>query len=289
MNQTLLNEELARARTLIASATQSIFELRPFPAIAIRVSQSCSNPDTTTRELAEIVESDATFATKIMRVVNSSLFACTREITTIRQALVILGRRSVVELVMSIAAQRVFYTEDTTRQARLEIFEHSLACAVVGRSLVSFQQLSIDGGSAFLAGVVHDIGKLIFLDLAPNVYPRLLAAVDPSMSAAEAEQRLFGANHAMLGELLAKTWGLSTNITDVIGSHHNVDPSTTTPLTQTIQRANRLVKAWGLGQSEEPSFADDDLSWLSDSTEAIVDFRQRCTEKFDETRSAMLS
>lgn len=290
MNQPIVSKEVAHARSMIESESDSIFDLRPLPSIAMRVSRACVDEGTNTAELARIVESDAIFATKILQVVNSSLYGCTREITTIKQGLVVLGRRTVVQLAMSIAAKKVFDSDDGTKELRQRIFEHSLATASTAEVLLKYNSGDfIDPGSAFLSGIVHDIGKLVLLDLAPNAYSQLVEQTSSEVSLFFAERELFGADHALLGAQLGQTWELATAIVGVIRNHHSSEIQNETPLTQAVELSNQLVKRWGLGQPESTVHTDFAEAWIeTQPPEQVEEIRQVAIDQFAETRSLLM-
>lgn len=288
MNSIILDEELTNARTQISSASKKMFELRPLPAIAMQVSHACQDPDSSTIELARIVESDAAFAAKILQVVNSSLYGCSREVTTIRQALVVLGRKAVVQLAMSIAARTVFYSGKAIQDSRLALFDHSLGCAVIAKVIIAQEKLDIDPGTAFLAGIVHDVGKLILLDLAPNVYQRLIRNVDRQVPLFEAEHRLFGTDHRILGRELGETWGLGGATINVIAQHHEEDESQLPPLTRVVSLANQLSKKWGIGQEQNEHVSANTELWLGERQgEAIDEMRNASHECYDESKALL--
>lgn len=254
--------ELAEAREKLATDAQAMVELRPLPAIAARVNEACDQQDFNTKELAELVECDPAFTAKILSAVNSSVFGYSREVSSIRQALVVLGRKTISQLAVCIAAQKVFSSGKVSRHSRLQLYEHSLACASIGRTLAGLiNDHEVDPSAAFLAGMLHDVGKLIFLDVAPITYSDILKEQSLEKNSVEIEDLKYGTNHTKLGVMFGDSWNLSSSICDAIAHHH--EEQSMSPLTQITRFSNQLAKIWGIGQPPSSDPCETTLDWLA--------------------------
>ncbi len=277
--------ELEEARQILSTDPQSLVELRPLPAIAAKVNEACNDQNFNTRALAELVECDPAFTSKILSVVNSSMFGYSREVSSVQQALVVLGRKTVAQLAVCIAAQKVFSSGKVAKHARVQLYEHSLACASVNRSLANLIDTDVDSGAAFLAGILHDVGKLIFLDVAPQTYPQLLKDRPPETSSVELENEYFGTDHTHLGILFGDSWNLSSAICDSIATHHS---KPTCALSQITIHANLLTKFWGIGQSPDPAPCDEAQEWLADNIKGSPEVvMTTAKEQFEELKKLL--
>jgi putative nucleotidyltransferase with HDIG domain len=291
MNSFPDTEELNSAKLALTEDPQSLVKLKPLPVVAMKVSEACGNANVDIRELTKLVESDPAIAAKILSVVNSAIYGHMRDVSSIHQALVVLGRRNIVQLAISIATNTVFAANDETSEFKRSIFEHSLAVASVAGSLVRHDSLDVDPGTAFLAGVLHDVGKLILLDAAPQTYSSFTDQNHLEVSTIQAEQELFGTDHAALGNIFAETWNLSIQIQHAISQHHSPSrPDADYPLTKTIQLANQLVKAWAIGQAEPTDVCEATATWLNnrdDKSQEMI--RANAAESFEETKALLSS
>ena len=258
----------APARTLILDRLNEVSDLRPFPAAATRLVSACQSAETSSKHLAEIIQCDAALATRLLRLANSSMYGCSSQIRTIDHAVVVLGYRAVRNLALSVAGATVFAhgTEAQNEQERL--WEHSLGCAAVARLLARHVPGMLPD-EAFLAGIFHDVGKLVFYDLACDEYTALTEqmAYEPNSAAVVTEvaheMQAFGATHTQLGQSCGENWGLTDEINHAIGFHH--DPEDTPEYFELValtHAADCLSKAWQIGTQEE--FLDTESMSMAD-------------------------
>lgn len=281
--------ELAEAREKLATDAQAMIELRPLPAIAARVNQACNEQDFNTKALANLVECDPAFTAKILSAVNSSVFGYSREVTSIRQALVVLGRKTIAQLAVCIAAQKVFSSGNVSSHSRLRLYEHSLACASIGRTLAGLiNDDELDPSAAFLAGMLHDVGKLIFLDVAPITYSNILKDNSLNNNSVEIEELNYGTNHTKLGVMFSNSWNLSASICDAIAHHHQ--EQSMSPLTQITRFSNQLAKTWGVGQTPATEPCETSLNWLAGTINVPIDeVEAQSVQHFNELKQLLSS
>ena len=221
-------------------------ELRPFPAVANRLMAACEDPDCDSRILGQIIRCDGSLALRFLRVANSSMYGFSREINTIEAAVVVLGFKAVKNLAISIAAAEVFDQGSSAHQARLELWQHSLGTATVAKLLAN-QLADVNSEEAFLAGIVHDVGKLIFFDVVPDDYLALNVSLQ-NESIVDAEVRTFGITHEQIGKECGEEWGLPDEIIHAIANHHSpASAADCVELVSLISLANSISKIWGLG------------------------------------------
>lgn len=216
--------------------------LTPFPAVALKVVEECRSSCPDTVKLIELIECEPAIASKVLSVANSPLYGCTREIETIPRAILVLGARAISGLAVAFSTKEVFEAGKTTK-TKSTLMEHSLGTAVVARLLAS-QEFACDPSSAFLAGMMHDIGKLVFLEHAEEKYEANLS--DLRLSSVEHEEALFGINHVSVGKRYVSNMGLPPEISDAVSGHHLSCP-TPTDLIGIASIADQLSKVWGLG------------------------------------------
>lgn len=221
-------------------------ELRPFPVTATRLISATADPGIGAGDLAAIFRHDPALSVRVLQVANSSLYGYSGNITTVSRAVVVLGFRAVRNLALAIAASSVYAHGETSHAERSRLWRHSVGCAAVAR-LLAEEVPGVTADEAFLAGIVHDVGKLIFFDLVPERY-RELAALGGGGRGLQLEGCEFGATHTEVGRLCAEQWGLPDELCQAISGHHLQDTSGYSPgLVAVTNLANQLSAAWGIG------------------------------------------
>lgn len=283
------NLESAAARKRLSSNLRDVLELRSLPETALRINEACRNQQFEIDLLVDMIQCDPNIASRILVMVNSPLFGSTREVDSIRQAVVMLGFKKLSELVSSIASQQVFEMDPATRSSGIAIFQHSLACATAAGILYQITFNQPDAGAAFLAGMLHDVGKLFFFDLAPQTYSQMV--IEPSHPQLSAqEQAIFGTTHAELGHEFAVISDLPLSIRLAIQQHHGGKDSKQAILAQVTDLANSLVKTWGIGMDVPHPPNRVAAQWMEDLDESTVnDIRESIQLRFELLQSIFLS
>lgn len=214
-----------------------------------------SDPASDVRDLVSIVETDPGFAAKLMQVANSSMYGMSGRVRSIQQSVVILGFRKLHDITVTLAATEVFSQGDACQEAREQLWSHSLACAVTAQQLA--KRLNLPADEAFLSGILHDVGKLVMLDMAADEYSnvtREFNRLDRYETLTDLETATFGRDHQELGMLCADEWGLPFTVSSVIGYHHHPADSPDDPaLSELMRLSNQLVECWNTtGNGREP-------------------------------------
>jgi putative nucleotidyltransferase with HDIG domain len=287
--------ELALARQRLAGDLTDVLNLRPMPALALRITEACQDQQANLRSIIELIQCEPNISAKILSVVNSPIYGYSREINSLDQAVVVLGFKKLSELAVSIASKQVFEQETSadqpgpdTQAARMELYEHCLAAATLSRVLAQQPACSVDAGAAFLACMLHDVGKLFFFDLAPKTYSQIYPPGEET-SSVEQELEVFGKTHAKLGMHFAIVSGLPSGIHDAIEHHHDNDSQQRSELAAMTDLANSLSKAWGIGVANSRAPNDVAQQWLTSVEEETVDsIRETANEQFQVLHSLFM-
>jgi len=200
------------------------------------------------REIVGVIEREPALAAEVVRYANSIAYAGLREITDLQQAVMRLGLAAVERAVLALSARNAFQATDQG-QERLyrSLWEHSITTALAARRLTP-RSAGFSGETAFLAGLLHDIGKLVVLRCLATMRRR-----DPARHVFEEGTVLefFEALHCRAGVALAEVWNLPGEIREVIGRHHEADLSGPTDLLVAIVQLADLVAA-KLGATLKP-------------------------------------
>lgn len=200
-------------------------ELPEVPQIAFRAIQLLNNPDTEVSSLAEVISSDQALTAKLLRLCNSAFYGLPRKVTTISDAVMIVGFSSIKSLVLMIT------TQSTMNKGLLgykigpgEFWHHSLGTAETSRFLA--QHIRYEKPEEyFIAGLIHDIGKMVLNQYAlPEVYRATNLHQKERIPIHIAEQRILGFDHAEVGGALAERWNFPPVLVESIRRHHSLEP-----------------------------------------------------------------
>lgn len=228
---------------------RKIREIPTLPSVASKVLQILENPRSSAPDVERVIMLDQAMASRILRLVNSAYYGFPRKITTISQAVVILGFMTVKNLVLSISVADFFIMSGSNRVFnRSQLWRHSVGVAVAARILarkMRFPQLE----EAFMAGLLHDVGKVVLDHYFPEEFAQVLALVnEKEVTIYEAERQVMGISHAVVGRWIADRWNLPQLLVEVINYHHqpfeNKDYWATTAL---VHAADVLARQAGVG------------------------------------------
>jgi HD-like signal output (HDOD) protein len=200
-------------------------QLPQFPAIATKVLRVLSHDDADVREISDFIRADAALAAGLLRTANSALYAFPAPITSIQNALMMLGFDEVRRFVLTFSTQNFFQTSMRLDLLR-GMWRHSLACAWISEELSAACSLSQGRGDpAYTGGLLHDIGRLGLFVLHPREYAALLTGPADGKSLTERERKALGIDHCEAGGWLGRHWGLPEEICAVAANHHALPSS----------------------------------------------------------------
>ena len=203
------------AANSLAARLAELEGLRPFPVVVQRVMDYVRRADFDVRKLRMMIEEDPALSAKVLRVANSAAFAGAQRISTINDAAVRLGARTIADVAASVAAMAFF--KDVAGAGR-SVRDHMVATAMVVRVLSSRKESA--SPAAYITGLLHDMGKLLLLQTKDVAYAALLGGIKNVDETHLRERELVGFDHAVLAGHALKTWGLPDPIPKVIAWHH---------------------------------------------------------------------
>ena len=223
--------------------------LPSFPMVYTALSNAMEDPSTTSDKLASLISSDPAAAMKILKVVNSPIYGLRGNIDTISQAILFLGFREVKNIVFALSVMNCFSKDKRLVNFRpMDFWAHSIGVGIATR-MIGKAKGEKNLENYFLAGVFHDIGKLLFLEFAHEEYAKVLEIVEEkNCRIKDAETEIFGIDHARAGKLLAAKWKLSKGIQDTIYYHHEGEtPEGPNPLIASVHIGNIVARITSLG------------------------------------------
>lgn len=232
---------------------QAIDEMPTISPIVNKLSSMARDIEVAPRDLVQVIMMDPVLSAKVIRLVNSSFFGLTVRVQSLAQAVIMLGVNTIKNMAMATAVLEKFMVKNQSSPIESEIFwQHCMGTAVACKLLA--QKLDIppaEQESYFLAGLLHDVGKVVYLKSVPHQYRIVLEEAKKfGLSLEFAELAHFGCAHTDVGGLLARKWQLDATYVAVIEGHHRTERSSTVVDYVTI--GNNLCKQSMLGNGGDP-------------------------------------
>ncbi len=210
---------------IIQGITHFIDQLPSLPMVVQRMLHILQRDEATTREVAEVINLDPALAAKLLKLVNSALYALQDPVTTVHHAVTIAGFMEVRNLALGMKLMESLPGADKEVLDRTMYWEHSLACALCARGIASAVSPAT-AEEAFLGGLLHDMGKLVLSVYFGEQWREALEAAEAQgRPPLEVEAELIGAPHTVVGQMLAHHWRLPRLPVMAIGHHHELPPA----------------------------------------------------------------
>ena len=231
-------------KTQTKRQVKRIKNLPTLPGIVQKISRMVENPDTTPADVGRLISQDQVLSAKVLRMANSAFFGMPRKISSITQALIILGFDVIKGLVLS---SSVF---DMMKKGMEGLWEHSIGCAAAS-GVIAHMLNRKDAEEVLVAGLLHDLGKVVLSLQLPDDTARITAICkEQGISFYEAEKQILDFNHSDVGQWLAEHWNLPDNLSEPMRFHHHPERARMAPeQTAIVHLANIIVRARGFGFS----------------------------------------
>ncbi|UCD93471.1 MAG: HDOD domain-containing protein [Candidatus Zixiibacteriota bacterium] len=219
-------------------------ELSSLPQVIVDVIRIANNPDASMAELVGVIKKDPALTAKLLRIVNSPYYCPASKISTVQQAVVTIGLRTVTAVALAMSIYDKFKTMAGSID-RKKFWRHSLEVALTSR-MIAGETGYKEPEEAFVAGLLHDIGSLVLEASFPEEFARICKLTESGVRMTSVEERSWGTNHARVGQFLLSQWRLPQNLADAVGNHHfvfkNGNPTPQTKLNQIVNLANHISK-----------------------------------------------
>ena len=224
-------------------------DLPPLPAVATRVMTIVDDENASATDLANVLAADQALTAKLIRLSNSAYYGFGRKVSSVRDAITVLGFNQVRDIAVSMSVMHAFSRPAPTDDGfDLDLFwGHSVAIAVAGES-VSRRMRAAKPQDAFTAGILHDIGRLVLRMTMPVPFADALAYTRETGTPLHlSEVEATGYDHAEIGRALGERWSFPQHLIEAVWSHH--DESLTPQvdgLPGVVAQCNRLALHYGL-------------------------------------------
>lgn len=241
----------------IRALSRAMVDLPALPTVVLQVMRASENENVRTAEIEGYVCSDTALTVKLLKVVNSAYFGLPRQVTSVGQAIGILGLSRVRSLVLTVGVLNALSTPNPAlAQTRQAFWKTTFAAAAAGQSLAKRMGLDVRQQElAFIGSLLSDVGRLFILTMFPAQYNQCLVEADRSQRAlTEVEERILGMDHASLGSQLAERWAFPVKLTEVIRTHEF--PEGENLVARCVHAADRIA-----AEATNPNSAADVWPW----------------------------
>lgn len=233
-------------------------DLPTLPEVATKVMEIANNPRSSAADMAKVISQDQALTAKILKLVNSAYYGFPRKISTITQAIVILGFRTVRDLVLNISISDMFNSKSVGGLNAESLWLHNLGTAVTAKILA--KRVGYDPvEEAFTAGLLHDLGKLVLIKLFPQEYEKIATiAKNGDRWIRDVEESILEIDHSIVGKWVAENWKFPPQLVQAIQMHHQPNLDNEYPeLTSIVHGSDilaRIKKIGSGGDNQIPSF-----------------------------------
>lgn len=245
-----LSPELERKLTV------AVDRMPAFPRSVQKVLELTRNINCLPRELVGVIEKDPVMTMKILKVINSAYYSLPNKITSINQSVVYLGINTIKNLSLSFAAVGILPRTNTAGFDIQHYLVHSLATASVARQLCTqFAKGTADPGDCYVAGLLHDFGKVVFAQfMAAEFREALQKAMVENAPLYQVERDLIGVDHGVVGAMLAKRWQFPETLVACIRDHHREDAAPSAML-ECLRVADQICRLALSASDENPDWS----------------------------------
>ena len=212
---------------LINNIISKIDDFPTLPTVYTKLEEVTSDPRATASDVANVISQDQASATKVLKLVNSPVFGFKRTIGTISQSVVMVGFDEIKKIVLTISIIDAFKDIGNCKYLKpVDLWKYSIAMGLVSKiiaeNLNNYKFKVETTEKVFLCGILHGIGKLLFMKMLPELYDKVITySYENKVSTRETEIKIIGMHNSTAGRLLSEKWNLPPEIKEVI-KYYNV-------------------------------------------------------------------
>lgn len=235
---------------LTKKLSAAVEKMPAFPKSVQRILELTRDVNCPPKELIMVIEKDPVMTMKLLRILNSAYYSFPKQITSVSQSVVYLGLNTVKNMALSFAAMGTLPKENAAGFDVQRYLMHSLTTASLARILCQkYGHDETDPADCYIAGLLHDFGKVVFAQFMPEEFKQALArSSEQAISLHTAEKEIIGSDHTVVGGMLVERWQFPKQLTENIRNHHGViSPQNT--VQSCLFVANQISKRLALGNS----------------------------------------
>jgi putative nucleotidyltransferase with HDIG domain len=239
---------------------QDLGQIPTMPTIAAKVMQIVNDPHSSAEDVAKFISRDVALTSKVLRLANSAFYGIPRTISSVNSAIVILGFNTIRSLVLSASVLKVFPQKPGLASFdRKAFWKHSFMVGIASRMVAQIYRKKklVDMETAFSAGLLHDIGKIILEQFSNDDYvPVVKASREQNIPLFLAEKSMLGMSHADVSGMLVDKWQMPNELKGPIVFHHSpLEDKSAQDMACIVHYANHICHLKGSGCMENESYA----------------------------------
>lgn len=210
----------------VTQLVEDVNKLVSLPEVCTRIHQMLEDPRYTSKDIGHVLSQDVDLTARLLKIVNSSFYGFPAKIDTIKRAITVVGNSELLVLVLATSSIMTFRNIPADLMNMATFWRHSVYTGVIARLLATKCNV-LHSERLFVAGLLHDIGKLVILYKLPDEARAVLEAVkshpqkNPVDTQYKTEERILGFNHAIVGMEMLKLWNLPESLQVSVGMHHS--------------------------------------------------------------------
>jgi len=275
---------LENLNQLAKEIVEEIDDLPQFPENVVFIQKLINDPESELTDIARQISMDPSLTADLLKVVNSAQFMLPKKVDNIVEAVKLVGLRGIRNMLFSYGTQKVLKTDQRS------LWDHSYRVAFYSYNLAkNFKRKKDLLDDAYVGGILHDIGKIIF----STVHPELLEKISRFCNEKEFQHDILeelsaGLNHAMIGGLIAEKWNFPPSLISAIKYHHIPEqcPKDSRDVVNTVYLANAMSNI----ESGEITFDQINTGIMLDfgiqTEEQFMMIQKRLADAFDEDQGA---
>jgi putative nucleotidyltransferase with HDIG domain len=241
-----MHENLTMSPELAQKLAAAVDGMPAFPHSVQKILELTRDLNCSPKDLVQVIEKDPLMTVKVLRVVNSAHYGLPKQVTSIGHSVVYLGFNTIKNLALGIAAIGMLPKIQLGGFDAQQYLLHSLATASIAKQL-AFRLPDVDPMDCFIAGLLHDFGKVVFAQHMPTEFCKALEISLWNESALHLALRaVIGVDHAVVGAMLVEKWRFAPNLVETIRSQCESNPPDTS-MVACVFAANQISKKLKLG------------------------------------------
>lgn len=230
--------------------SEAVDKMPAFPKSVQRVLELSRSMNCPPKELVAVIEKDPVMTLKLLRILNSAYYSFPKQITSVNQSVIYLGINTIKNMALSFAIMGVLPQKNAAGFDMQKYLMHSLTTASLARMLCQkFGDDETDPGDCYIAGLLHDFGKVIFAQHMPEEFKAAMHfSSENNVPLHNAEQKIIGVDHTVAGAMLVEKWQFQKSLSDTIRNLHAGSP-TTSAMHDCLFVADQISKHYSMGNS----------------------------------------
>lgn len=211
------------SKQIVEKAMDAIGDIATLPEVTIKIIELVESPDSTARDLHQVIKNDPALSVKILKVVNSAFYGLPGQVASVDRAIILLGLSAVKNISIAASIARLFKGKRISQHfSASDLWRHNVAVGVAAKALAKASPQACMPDEVFVAGLIHDLGTLVERQAFPNEFAHVIdRCMSEEIDFLECEREVIGADHQAFGAALTTRWKFPRHLRAAVGFHHN--------------------------------------------------------------------